>query len=71
LLPDILPYNYTRPAGYPDNGRTLTDDVFDDCLSRYTDGQVSDGAGPHTDFLIEFPYLGIPHSARAVLSSAA
>src|ERR1700680_841925 len=26
LLPDVLPYDPTRPASFPDNGRTLTDD---------------------------------------------
>jgi hypothetical protein len=29
LLPDILPYDPRRRASYPDNGRTLTDDVMD------------------------------------------
>ena len=28
LLPEILPYDPTRPALFPDNGRTLTDDVI-------------------------------------------
>ena len=29
LLPDILFYDPTRPAAYPGNGRTLSDDVMD------------------------------------------
>jgi hypothetical protein len=29
LLPDILSYNPREPVRYPDNGRTLTDDVVD------------------------------------------
>src|ERR1700675_2987935 len=29
LLPDVLPYDPTRPASFPENGRTLTDDGFD------------------------------------------
>ena len=29
LLPDVLHYDPTRPASYPDNGRALTDDVVD------------------------------------------
>ena len=34
LLPDLLPYDPTRPASFPDNGRTLTDDAVDaSCLS--------------------------------------
>jgi hypothetical protein len=64
LLPDILPYDYTRPAHYPANGRALTDDAFDDALSRITHGQVTaDGVGPHADLLAEFPYVGVPHNA--------
>jgi len=27
LLPDILPYDSSRPASFPDNGRKLTDDA--------------------------------------------
>lgn len=63
LLPDVLPYDYTRSAGLPDSGRTLTDDAFDQALSVYLRRQVSDGVGPHTDLLAEFPYLGPPHQA--------
>src|SRR5579864_4371091 len=33
LLPDVMPYDPTRPASFPDNGRTLTDDAFD-CFMR-------------------------------------
>jgi hypothetical protein len=29
LLPDILPYDPSKPASYPANGRTLTDDAID------------------------------------------
>ena len=29
LLPDVMPYDPTRPASFPDNGRTLTDDAAD------------------------------------------
>jgi hypothetical protein len=32
-LPEILPYDPTRPASFPDNGRTLTDDAVDAFLS--------------------------------------
>jgi len=62
LLPDVVPYDPGRPAGYPDNGRTLTDDVGDHFLSVFTNGKVTgDGVGPHEDLLTEFPYLGRPH----------
>ncbi|MFD4657823.1 DUF4331 family protein [Kitasatospora sp. NPDC058444] len=61
VLPDILRYDRSRPAGYP-NGRTLTDDVTSARLTMLTDGRVSgDHIGPHTDLLAEFPYLGHPH----------
>jgi hypothetical protein len=61
-LPDILPYDPTRPVAYPDNGRTLTDDVCDTFLAEFTNGKVTeDKAGPHTDLLSEFPYVGPPH----------
>ncbi len=61
LLPDILPYDYSRMASYP-NGRTLTDDLLDITLSLITNGKVtSDLVGPHTDLLGDFPYLGSPY----------
>ncbi|MFN0151690.1 MAG: DUF4331 family protein [bacterium] len=62
LLPDIMPYDARRPAAYPANGRALTEDAIDHFLSLFTNGKVtSDGVGPHTDLLAEFPYLGPPH----------
>ncbi len=64
MLPDILPYDHTRPVAYPDNGRLLTDDVADPFLAVLTNGKVTeDKVGPHSDFLPEFPYLGPPHKA--------
>jgi hypothetical protein len=62
LLPDILRYDPTRPASFPDNGRALRDDVSDAFLAILTNGKVmEDKAGPHGDLLAEFPYLGPPH----------
>jgi hypothetical protein len=62
LLPDILPYNPERPASFPNNGRTLTDDAVDVFLPILTNGKVTgDKVGPHSDLLGEFPYLGPPH----------
>lgn len=62
LLPDIMHFDPTRPASYPDNGRALTDDVLDQFLSILTNGKVKgDGVGAHQDLLAEFPYLGPPH----------
>lgn len=62
LLPDVMRYDPTRPASYPQNGRTLNDDVVDGFLAILTNGKVKgDGVGPHRDLLAEFPYLGPPH----------
>jgi hypothetical protein len=64
LLPDILPYDPTRPASFPANGRALTDDVSDAFVTILTNGKVTtDGVGPHGDLLADFPYLGPPHNA--------
>jgi hypothetical protein len=65
LLPDLLRYDPTRAASFPDNGRTLTDDVSDAFLAILTNGKVTeDKVGPHGDLLDEFPYLGPPHNQR-------
>jgi Domain of unknown function (DUF4331) len=64
LLPDVLPYDPTRPAAYPANGRALTDDVETVFLGVLSNGKVTDDkVGPHTDLLAEFPYVGPPHNA--------
>jgi hypothetical protein len=61
VLPDVLSYDRSMPAVYP-NGRTLVDDAFDAMLTLLTHGRItSDGAGPHTDYLSEFPFLGVPN----------
>jgi hypothetical protein len=63
FLPDVLEYDPSNPPGYP-NGRRLTDDTADLLAALLTRGRVtSDGVGPHTDLLSEFPYLGAPHRA--------
>ena len=60
-LPDILPYNYLRAEGYP-NGRQLTDDIADNLVVIMTQGKMNDDlVHPHSNYLAEFPYLGIPH----------
>jgi hypothetical protein len=65
LLPDVLPYDPTRPASFPDNGRTLTDDAFDSFIRILTNGKVTeDKVGPHNDLLRVFPYVGPPHQNR-------
>jgi Domain of unknown function (DUF4331) len=64
LLPDVMPYDPTRPASFPSNGRTLTDDAGDAFVAVFSNGKVTgDKVGPHSDLLPEFPYLGPPHNA--------
>jgi hypothetical protein len=63
MLPELLSYDPTRPASFPDSGRTLTDDAADAFLATLTNGKVTgDKVGPHRDLLAEFPYLGPPHT---------
>ena len=66
LLPDVLTYDPRRPAAYPENGRTLTDDVMDHFISLLSNGKVTrDNVGPHNDLLADFPYVGPPHKDRS------
>ena len=61
LLPDMLTFDPTKPAIYP-NGRVFTDDVINYRLAFLSKGDIPpDGLKPHTDILKEFPYLGTPH----------
>lgn len=60
-LPDILRYDRTQPAAYP-NGRALVDDVFSYRFAWLTNGKVPpSGLRPHDDLLLHFPYLGPPN----------
>ena len=66
LLPDVLPYEPTRPASYPSNGRTLADDVMDVFISMLTNGKIRrDNVGPHGDLLPSCPCVGAPHEDRS------
>lgn len=61
LLPDVLTFDPSKPAQYP-NGRSFTDDVIYHRLAFLSKGNMSPtGLQPHTDLLSEFPYLGNPH----------
>ena len=61
LLPDILHYDRTRLARYP-NGRVLTDDVFSARMIFMVHGQATpQSVTPHDDLLASFPYLGPPN----------
>jgi hypothetical protein len=72
MLPDVLPYDPSKPASYPVNGRALTDDVVDFFLPLLTNGKVTqDKVGPHKDLLASFPYAATPHKARSAGKVAA
>jgi Domain of unknown function (DUF4331) len=61
VLPDILLYDRTRPANYP-NGRVPTDDVYSMRFAWLSHGKVPPtGLKPHDDLDSEFPYLGVPN----------
>jgi Domain of unknown function (DUF4331) len=63
LLPDILHYEVTHQASYPNNGRALTDDASGHFLAVLTNGKLTSvGLPHHTDLLDEFPYVGPPHA---------
>ena len=71
VLPDVMHYNRTRPAHYP-NGRVVTDDIYDMRMQFLTYGRVkSDGVLLHDDYLDEFPFLGVPNAQPATDDSAA
>jgi hypothetical protein len=72
MLPDVLHYDPTQPASYPENGRALTDDVVDFFLPLLTNGKVTqDKVGPHKDLLADFPYVASPHKTRSAERVAA
>ena len=61
VLPDILRYDRTQPAHYP-NGRVPTDDVYSMRFAWLSHGKVAPtGLKPHDDLLNAFPYLGLPN----------
>ena len=65
ILPDMLAYDPSQPAKYP-NGRVFTDDVIDYRLAFLTKGECPpSGLSPHGDTLAEFPYLGTPHPSSS------
>ena len=61
VLPDILHYDRTQAATYP-NGRVPTDDVYSLRFAWLTNGKVPpSGLKPHDDLQAQFPYLGPPN----------
>ena len=70
LLPDILRYDRTMPAHYP-NGRVMTDDAFSARVAFLTHGRVtSQGLKPHDDLLAELPFLGPPNPSEGLGASS-
>jgi hypothetical protein len=64
VLPDVLPYDRTKPVSYP-NARKLTDDVYSYRFQWLTRGKISPtGLTSHGDLLAHFPYLGPPNPDR-------
>lgn len=64
LLPDMLPFEPGRPAAFPDNGRTLTDDAARVFQTILTNNNINGTwGGAHKDILVGFPYAGSPHGA--------
>jgi len=64
VQPDVMIFDTSRPAGFP-NGRELTDDVVD----LVGDERVLANDDPFPDendvpWLSGFPYLAMPHSAN-------
>ena len=60
VLPDILRYDRTQPAHYP-NGRAPTDDVYSQRFAWLNGKIPPTGLKPHDDLLTHFPYLGVPN----------
>jgi hypothetical protein len=61
VLPDILRYDRSQPAAYP-NGRKLTDDIYSYRFAWLSNGKIPpQGLKPHDDLLAHFPYLGPPN----------
>jgi hypothetical protein len=61
VLPDILHFDRSQPATYP-NGRVPTDDVYSLRFAWLTNGKVPpSGLQPHGNLLTQFPYLGAPN----------
>ena len=64
-LPDVMTFNPSKPAKYP-NGRTFLDDVIDYRLAFLTKNECPpSGLKPHSDTLKEFPYIGTPHQKKS------
>jgi Domain of unknown function (DUF4331) len=65
ILPDMLTFDPSKPAKYP-NGRSFLDDVIDYRVACLTNRACPPtGLKPHTDTLKQFPYIGTPHPKKS------
>jgi hypothetical protein len=72
LLPDVMRYDPTKAASFPNNGRVLVDDVVAAFMPIFTNGKVrGDKTKAHGDLLNVFPYVGSPHKVRSAERVAA
>jgi uncharacterized protein DUF4331 len=64
ILPDVLHFDPSKPAAYP-NGRMFAEDVINVRVAFLTRNEAPPtGLSPHTDTLGSFPYLGNPHPRK-------
>ena len=68
MRPDVIIYDTSRPASYP-NGRALTDDVVDLACALSAECRVANNDAPNPTandkpFEAAFPYLALPHAAQ-------
>jgi hypothetical protein len=68
MRPDVMIYDTSRPASYP-NGRALTDDVVDLACALSAECRVANNDAPNPTandepFEAAFPYLAAPHLAQ-------
>lgn len=63
LLPDVLKFDVTSTAGFP-NGRRFQDDVIDTALKLVTnDPAATDNVNANdVPFQADFPFIALPHS---------
>jgi hypothetical protein len=71
LLPDVMPFDPTKAASYPHNGRSLTNDIMGIFLPIVTNKKIpGHGIPPHKDLLDDFPYVAPPHMAFSARPAA-
>ena len=70
VLPDVLRYDRTQPAAYP-NGRALSDDAFSARFAWLTNGKAGpDGLRPHDDRVLTMPSINALGDSRSATITA-